>query len=232
MSALEQSSASENADGPSPGVRTAISLLLFIHLFAIFAAISANFGARSGLRQDLRITLIEPYLQALFLDTAYDYGMIYNMTDDWDHTCQIVLNPASDFTGTAEQMANLEVIEMMPEAAWPAMRRRRYLALSYRVTVLEDETDREAALIAALANGMLSKHEITEGAHGFRCLTQEPQPMVLDDIEPEIRDPNHIGWFSTVYHADVVRANDHWAPVKRGGLGEMTQARRGRQRSR
>ena len=49
---------------PSQGVRTLITLLLFFHLFALFAGVAGNFGARSGLRRELRESPgIQPYYE-------------------------------------------------------------------------------------------------------------------------------------------------------------------------
>lgn len=226
-------SPSEQPPGfPSSGVRTLITLLLFFHFFAVLAGIAGNFGARSGLRRELR-SVLQPYLQTLSMDTGYDYSLIYNTTDDWDHTCQIVLNPPANFTGEGNEFDNVEIIELMPDNAWPGMRRRRYLSLASSLAMLEGEDNEEANLVAALAGGMLRKASIDKGAHRFRCRAQETQPLVgLEEIEPEMRDPNNPRWFFTLYDADLVLDRERWSPSKRGGRGEMTQSRTSRGRNR
>ena len=120
---------------PSQGVRTLITLLLFFHLFALLAGVAGNFGARSGLRRQLRESPgIQPYLRTLWMDTGYDFGLIYNNPYDFDHTCQIELNPA---TTENEQGGNEQIertfVDLMPEGIWDGMRQRRYLALAQKL---------------------------------------------------------------------------------------------------
>jgi hypothetical protein len=224
----------EPSGSPSQGVRTLITLLLFFHLFALSAGVAGNFGARSGLRRQLREdTPIQPYLRTLWLDTGYDFGLIYNNPFDFDHQCEIELHPANDPTTSAEAQDDRKFINLMPEGIWNGLRRHRYLALAQKLRLYQGENNEEADLVAALARGMLQRANIDDGAHLFRCLVQQTQDLVsLEEIDPELRDPEHEGWIGTFYEADLILDQNRWSPSKREERGSMTQSRKSRQRSR
>ena len=117
---------------PSQGVRTLITLLLFFHLFALFAGVAGNFGARSGLRRELRESPgIQPYLRTLWMDTGYDFGLIYNNPYDFDHVCQIELNP----TAIENEQTERTFVDLMPEGIWDGLRQRRYLSLAQQLRI-------------------------------------------------------------------------------------------------
>ena len=225
----EEPLASENPVGfPSPGMRTLLTLFLFFHFFAILAGIAGNFGARSGLRRQLRASPgVQPYLHTLGIDTGYGYGLISNTADDLDHLCEIVVNPPIQFEGAADEMENVQKINLIPDAAraW-GMQKRRYLTLASWLAALQGDNNEEANLVSAIAGGMLQRAEVESGTHRFFCRVQQTQDMIsLDEIEPELQNPNHPRWFDTVYDADLIFEDDHWSPSKRGGRGEMTQSR-------
>ena len=225
----------EASEMPSQGVRTLITFFLFFHFFAILAGISGNFGARSGLRRQLRASPgVQPYLHTLGIDTGYGYDLISNTADDWDHLCQIVIDPPADFDGSSEAAESLRKIDLIPEGTTPwGMQKKRYLMLGTWLSAVQGDNNEEASLVSAIAGGMLRNAGIDEGAHRFLLLSQRTQDMVsLDEMEPAIRDPYYPGWFDTVYNADLILDEDRWSPSKRGGQGEMTQSRgtRGRDR--
>lgn len=234
-----QDTLSENdasaAGFPSPGLRTLLTFLLFFHFFAIFAGIAGNFGARSGLRRQLRASPgVQPYLHTLGLDTSYGHGLISNTADDWDHLCQIVVNPPASFDPTNEDGADLQRVNLIPEGTTPwGPQKRRYLILAGWLAAVQGEDNQEAALVSAIAGGMLRRAQIDSGAHRFLLLAQRTQDMMsLEEMDPQFRDPNHPSWFDTIYNADLILDEDRWSPSTRGGRGEMTQSRgtRGRDR--
>jgi len=220
---------------PSQGVRTLLTLFLLFHFFAILAGIAGNFGARSGLRRQLRASPgIQPYLHTLGIDTGYGYGLISNTADDLDHVCQILVDPPAQFERLEEGAEDVRAIDLMPAGttAW-GMQKRRYLMLASWLAAVQGENNEEANLVSAIAGGMLRGAKIDSGAHRFLCLVQQTQDMVgLDEIEPELQDPNHPRWFETVYDADLIMDENRWSPSKRGDRGEMTQTRGNRRRNR
>ena len=220
---------------PSPGVRTLLTFLLFFHFFAIFAGIAGNFGARSGLRRQLRASPgVQPYLHTLGLDTGYGHGLISNTADDWDHLCQIVVNPPANFDPINEDGEDLQRINLIPEGTSPwGPQKRRYLILAGWLAAVQGEDNEEAALVSAIAGGMLRQAQIDSGAHRFLLLAQRTQDMMsLEEMDPQFRDPNHPSWFDTIYNADLILDEDRWSPSTRGGRGEMTQSRGTRGRGR
>jgi hypothetical protein len=169
----------------------------------------------------------------LWLDTGYDFGLIYNNPFDFDHQCEIELHPANDPTTSAEAQDDRKFINLMPEGIWNGLRRHRYLALAQKLRLYQGENNEEADLVAALARGMLQRANIDDGAHLFRCLVQQTQDLVsLEEIDPELRDPEHEGWIGTFYEADLILDQNRWSPSKREERGSMTQSRKSRQRSR
>ncbi len=230
---------SENFDSqpgfPSSGVRTLLTFLLFFHFFAILAGISGNFGARSGLRRQLRASPgVQPYLHTLGLDTGYDHGLISNTADDWDHLCQIVVNPPASFDPLNDDAENFQKVNLIPEGSTPwGMQKRRYLTLAGWLAAVQGENNEEAALVSAIAGGMLRKAQVESGAHRFLLMAQRTQDMMsLEEMDPALRNPNHPDWFDTLYNADLILDEDRWSPSTRGGRGEMTQSRATRGRGR
>ena len=76
---MTQSKSNAASPGPvgSNTWQTAISLLVFIHLFALFAAVVGNFGPVSPLRGRLgAVPLLRPYLEFLDMDLAYNYHLV------------------------------------------------------------------------------------------------------------------------------------------------------------
>ncbi len=216
---------------PSPGVRTVISLLLFVHLFALGAAIAGNFGAQSGLRRKLHedVPLIRPYLRILNMDRSFanESTMIYNTSEDFDHFVDILLNTPLSFGNTREEIAKLEKIDLMPTDAWPGVRRHRYWMLAMNLAMLEPDEARGSVLPQALASGMLRAHNIKEGTHRFRCRAQ--QAMSMSDYraeDPALRDPNNPNYFFSAYEASLTESGGKWNLIKQESRGEMTQGRR------
>ena len=118
-------------------------------------------------------------------------------------------------------MENVQKINLLPDTAraW-GMQKRRYLTLASWLADLQGDNNEEANLVSAIAGGMLQRAEVASGAHRFLCRVQQTQDMIsLDEIEPELQNPNHPRWFDTVYDADLIFEDDHWSPSKRGGRG-------------
>jgi hypothetical protein len=211
--------ASETAT-PSKGVRTVVTYLLFLHLFAVGVAVTSNFGARGGLRLQLReVPGIRPYLQTLNLDTAYSYHLVFGNREDWDYQCEVELNR----TGDGPAAPGAEKIELMPPDAWPGTRRRRYLMLGLNTALNEGNEQIESVLPAGLANGMLRRHSVQGGTHRFRCVGLAPLRMSDFDLPGTNDRPLRS---TTVYEADLVSGPTGWDPVKRADQLQRTQSGR------
>jgi len=74
---------------PSEGVRTAVSLALFVHLFAISVALLSNASpAPSRLTSAIRTQLLGHYLYLTWTDVAYPYDYISDNDLDVRHTLE------------------------------------------------------------------------------------------------------------------------------------------------
>lgn len=216
---------------PSQGVRTIVTLLLFVHLSALAIAVLVNFGTyRSALRNQLgEVPGIRSYLHGMHMDTAYNYQFVLGLQEDWDHTCEILLETPEGFQGQADEIAALESLPLIPEGTWLGMRRRRYLMLGLHTALNLGDDGRESLLPTALANGMLHRHGVTDGVHRFRCRNLMPLTMNnMSSADSEQRDPYNPQLYADVYQADLLPSRNGWNPSKVESLGQMTQLRRER----
>jgi len=143
----------------SPEARTWASLLLFVHLFAVFVAVTA-YTRPSGLQQRL-LPLFEPYLTNLYLSPTHPtypfarYYLTHAGPADVDFSCEVDVDQAD--TGT--------IVIPNPDL-WPAVRFRRYQALANTAGYLtqpEGEENLAGILPKAIAAGILKQHGQTQG---------------------------------------------------------------------
>lgn len=148
----------------SSEVRSLVSLLLFVHLFAVFVAVT-TYTRPSGLQERLH-QVFGPYLRTLHL-TAFPvtypfarYHLTHAMPTDVDFTCEV------EFTGSDGP----QTISIPQRPLWPRIRLRRYQALANATGALSDEEadeDLAGVLPRAIAGSVLKSHGVGEGT--FRC---------------------------------------------------------------
>ncbi|NIL99316.1 MAG: hypothetical protein GTO53_14590 [Planctomycetales bacterium] len=208
---------------PSSGLRSVLTLLLLLHLFALFVAVVSNFGARSGLRLQLReVPGVRPYLQLLNMDTAWNYHLVFGTREDRDFHCEVVLQPGGRSSAAESGGGDRsEVIPLMPADVWPGSRGRRYLMLAYNTAANAGSDQVESVLPAALASGMLRQRGVSEGTHLFRCLGLEPASRDAAASQRPQREPLP----RVVYEADLLPGTSGWEPVKRSDVTERTESR-------
>ncbi len=213
---------------PSLGVRTCISFLLFLHLFAVAAAVVMNFAPdfRSGIRVALAdVPGLRPYLNLLAMNSSFGFNPVYGIQEDYSHSCEILLDVPDEFT--SEEAAGFEKLVLMPEKTWPGMRRWRYLRLSLMTGFYEGDDTLESLLPSALALGLLREHGVKTGTHRFRCRSQMPVRMRgFENLPLEIREnPFHETYFDSVYEAQLSWNDEtrQWSYTKQSGSGEMTR---------
>ena len=86
-----QSNSSRRDDDPAAhvpqGLRTFISLLLFVHMFALGLVFFSNFegGDWDSVLLDRMKVAVRPYLYPLWLDRPYHYHLTYGHGLDFDH---------------------------------------------------------------------------------------------------------------------------------------------------
>ena len=221
------SPAARQPELPSSGVRTAISFLLFVHLFLLGGAVLGNLNIRSPLMAKLVSTPgIRQYLSILNLNTAFQFAL----TDEGDHQVLIALDvpqnskpAASDSEAeprmTPAQLNAYKKVELMPQPVSPGIRKRRYLKLGQLLAQGSDET--VSFLAVALANGLLNEIQINPPAtpqnqgekqeHHLICFDQ-----VLIPLLPSGSDPAELR--VTAFDRTVYPAGKSWGvtqPVNR-----------------
>src|SRR5579871_5456540 len=115
---------------PVPWVRTTLSFLIFVHLFAVATAlVGLNPGFSSGLTSQVA-RVFSPYLRLFDLDSAYAYALTRAETFDIDHALEIDLKLADGTQRTVR----------LPEAdLWPRSRAHRYQMLAYNIGANNDD---------------------------------------------------------------------------------------------
>ncbi len=226
MSGSPQSSPHDSAEAgqlqlPSAELRNGLTLLLILHLFALFVAVVSNFGARSGLRLQLReVPGVRTYLQLLNMDTAYNYHFVFGTREDRDYQCEVMVRPPPrSATSQAGGPLQEESLRLIPADLWPGSRRRRYLMLSHHMAANVGDDQLESLLPATLASGLLRQRGVTEGTHLLRLIGLAPASRDnADTRRPEEWGP------VVVYEADLLPGTGGWEPVKRSDVTERTQS--------
>jgi hypothetical protein len=205
------------------GLRTTLTLLLLLHLFALFVAVVSNFGARSGLRLQLReVPGVRTYLHLLNMDTAYNYHLVFGTREDRDFHCEVVLNRGQRSETAAKAGEDQrDAIPLMPRDMWPGSRRRRYLMLSHHTAGNVGDDKIESVLPAALASGMLRQRGVAEGTHLLRCVGLEPASRDDEEWRSSDREFAEI----VIYEADLLPGTSGSEPVKRSDVTERTESR-------
>lgn len=148
---------SSPAPGPSQNVRTALSFLLFLHLFAVAVGVTSNESA-SQLETGLRKTpLVVPYLQLLLMDLSYSFNLTFGPSD----------NDVSDAESWIEADlttgAGAQQIVMPATGLEPRQRLRRYEALARTTAAQVGNQNSESILPAAIARGLVRRYGASGG---------------------------------------------------------------------
>lgn len=184
---------------PPEGIRTVLSLVLFLHLFALFIAVASNARPVSALRAQLgTVPGVKPYLQTLMMDLSYTYHLTYAQGLDFDHFFEVEL----DWQGTTNPQAKTLVLPQ-PNTR-PNIRFRRYRDLVQAAAVLISEEVDESRLPHVIASRLLSEAGVEEGVHRIRCRRRLPLRME-EAGSPDLaeRDPSRPALFETIYEADL-----------------------------
>jgi hypothetical protein len=131
MAAPSESASDANSGLPGELFRSIVSLLLFVHLFAVgLAMLTGNVTSNSALLLNIKARTpgLDTYLWQLWLDHGYDYHFISFMpmfdetaSVDWDNRLEATLNYADD---------RQERIDLPEAGIWPSDRRHRLQQLA------------------------------------------------------------------------------------------------------
>lgn len=212
------------AGHPAQGVRTAVSLLLFLHLAALVIGVACNALPLSGLRNKLGDVPMRAYLAMLHMDLAYTYQLTPQFEPDrndpfllyhYIEDVELELN--------WQRQTNPEARRIMLPAAdtWPGIRRQRYRNLAHVIGGQIGDEDIEGVLPLAVAGALLADQGISEGTHRFRCRRQ----FLVDrhqahSIDPADSDPGHTSRRTNVYEADLVFYEGTLSLVKAVAAGQ------------
>jgi hypothetical protein len=213
MSKPADSAASPEPPGmPSQTVRSIVSLLLFIHLFAVGLAIATDTDSGpSKLLRDIkeRTPGLDNYLRQFALDRGYDYHLMNNEPLDFDHHLEATIYFADGKTKT---------MIFPPPGIWPGERRQRYAQMAWKMdmfSVLANSLDpsvaengaRGKSLLPGSIGGALLRRYASEGAQrvAVKCVCHlGVSPEQVRRGDPKEKDPNDAQYFKTVADVSVV----------------------------
>ncbi len=212
------------AGQPAEGVRTTVSMLLFLHLAALAIGVASSAMPLSGLRNKLGDVPVRAYLAMLHMDLAYNYSL--TPRSEPDKNDPLLQNP---FVENVELELNWQRVTN-PDATritlpapdvWPGIRRQRFRNLAHVVAGQIGDQDFEGVLPLAVARALLADAGITEGTHRFRSRRQTlVDRHQAHSIDPADSDPGHATRFTNVYEADVVFFRGEASLVKAVAAGQ------------
>ena len=219
---------------PSQGVRTTLSLLLFVHLFCVLSAVGSNHQAQSPLQQRLLLKL-RFYTQLLDFDLDNTPYHLTSGAPDADHFVELeligaggesetIVLPGGGARGEPRRAAQTDGAVAGTFRAGPRSgnRYKRFQLLADRMAYFaESEEDNATALFAqAIARHFFAVRGAERGV--IRCRQHELQSMeAVDDGRRQQVDPYSALYYHTLYEADVLQTdNGPVNVVKRAATGE------------
>jgi len=203
-----ESPADNSAPGmPSEGLRTLLSFLLFVHLFALAVAISSNARPLSGLRNQLgHIPFLRPYLQVLHMDLAYNFHLTYALAEDTDQWIELrsAEDNANDLSGADSGRRMI-----FPERGIaPPVRRNRYRNLMLLTYLLAQGENAESLLPKQIATRLFHEQGITDGTYVANVRRRDLVSMEqAASSDADVRDPLNTPTYS-VYEAELWFSRD------------------------
>jgi hypothetical protein len=189
-----------DATQPSEGVRSLVSFLIFVHLFALVVGIVSN-EVPSQLEIALaRLPLLRPYRQLLAMDLPYSFYFTRGNDPGGELDIDYM------FTATVKRPdGSTESVEFPSADMWPHQRFHRYQTLARQIAVFagEDAPQPEKLdhLVQAIAGGLLHGY----GGHSveLRCRGQlTPPAMDLYQPDQDTRDNYRPAYEARAFLAD------------------------------
>lgn len=160
----------DNAGAIPHSLRTALTMLLALHLFAVGVALLSN-TASSGLIQQLRrMPFLFGYLQILNMDTGYNIHWTHGTEFDVDHSIFVDLKKGQEV---------VETVQLPPEGLWPLARARRYHGLAQVMAQLQGNDVAEPVIPKSVAGGVLAGRDVDTATIRFQGRTLLPREMVV-----------------------------------------------------
>ncbi len=220
-----------SAEQPTQGVRTTVSLLLFLHLAVLAVGVASNTLPLSGLRNKLGDVPVRPYLAALNMDLGYNYHLTPDFERDANDPFVLYhyiedVEVELDWQGQTNPEARRTVL---PAAdTWPGIRHRRYRNLARFIGGQIGDEDFEGVLPYAVAVSLLAEQGVAEGTHRIRSRRQFlVEREGAGSIDPAGSDPSHPSRFTTAYEANLVFFQGTLSLIKAVDAGQAAPVRKG-----
>jgi hypothetical protein len=204
---------------PPDWLRTVVSFLIFVHLFALAVAILSNWNPSTlSMRLRQNVPLVRPYLQALAMDQSYLplYGLMFAMDEDTDMAVDIDLKLAD---GSQRQVA------LPATNLWPRQRWRHDARLAETAGDLTGERFKniESILPQAIAAHYVRNYGATGGTIRFtrHKLLSIDAPASSD---PAVRDAYSPLFYSRVYEARIILVGGTVQLLKKEADAEVAPA--------
>ena len=213
------STPAKESDLPPDWLRTVVSFLIVVHLFALAVAVLSNWNPSTlSMRLRQNVPLVKPYLQALAMDQSYlpSYGLTFAMEEDTDMAVELALELPD---GSQKQIA------LPAKELWPRERWRRDARLAETAGDLTGERFKniESMLPQAIAAHYVAKYEAKGGTIRFtrHKLLSIDAPASSD---PNVRDPYNPLFYARVYEARIIVVRGSAKLLKTEAAAEVAPA--------
>lgn len=209
-------SASGNS-GLTPGVRTALSLGLIIHLFLAFVAMSANLAPVYSRVQARILTNFSLYTRLLAIDLNFtSFYWTHASVDDVDHRIDVL--PAGK---RAE--VNSDWIHLPDVGVRGSDRYQRYLRLASTWSLMSQQDELTAAIAKSVGTSFLEQRQLRPAR--VRCQRHMLQSWeAIRGGTQTQRNPDDPSYFQVAYDANlVISRNGTVSVVKLAEAGEIAQ---------
>ncbi len=188
--------------------RTLVSLLLFLHFFAMAVTVAANFQPVSRLRAfcGSKLFFVRRHLEVLNMDLAYNFHLTYGELEDVDHQLVAELPPAA---GQTEPV----IVELPAANLRPGIRRRRLSGLGFFIADRAEDDATGGLLPKSVGARLLREHdaqELTLRSRAHLVLRSE-DALATDSAQS---NPNAPRLFMERYAARVWRDGDDYQVYK------------------
>lgn len=216
-SAPETTPAQDGEIGPSPTVRSILSLLIFIHLFCVLVVLGSTFR-RSALQSRL-VAIFGPYTQVLAFDPGFYTSYAYTQGRTSDDDAILVLDLYADAQRPVEQQEKLKTVTF-PDGGSPWLAdRRRGFALARLMAGYAEPDNEIDELTGEIARGVGARllQEYAARRAVVRCIRRLSQPLDLTTLFPGFPpgDPTAAAYDEVLYEADVWIDEDGEVQVQR-----------------
>lgn len=154
------------------GPRTLISLLLFVHMFALGLVFFSNFegGDWDSVLLGRMKSVVRPYLYPLWLDRPYHYHLTYGHELDFDHYIDVAL--------VAPASSEESIVRLPDDSLGIGPRRERYERLAWHFARGLEAQPQAELLPLAIGGALVKQHDAARGqVRLFR-----KRPLFLDDV--------------------------------------------------